>query len=190
MKRLLFLIPLLIIIIIFISGNRFSALSAAISHDFLPADADLLEQHDVGSFDIFLFKSDQEEMYHTVLSEKKGFFYHSGVSTYTPFRTDKVQTMGSISYTTKDEAATMLTIISYDEEVAYIEAGLEPYTERKEIKTGEPITFLFSFSKQIDQLNSVAINKEGEELYYFGYPENATHINLNEDLRWYKIGEQ
>lgn len=84
----------------------------------------------------------------------------------------------------------MLSVISYDEEVAYIEAGVEPYTEVKEIKVREPITFLFSFSKQIDHLNAVATNKEGEKLYYFGYPENATHINLNEDIRWYKIDEQ
>lgn len=103
MKKWLFILLLIMVIIfiLFFSGYRFTALSAAKSHNFLPEDADLLEQHDIGSAIIFLFKSDKEEMYHTVLSEKKGFFYHSGVSTYTPFSSDKIQTIGGISFRTK-----------------------------------------------------------------------------------------
>ncbi|ENH96919.1 hypothetical protein J416_08412 [Gracilibacillus halophilus YIM-C55.5] len=192
MKKWIFILPFIIIIIVilFFSGYRFTAFSAAKSHDFLPVDADVVEQHDIGSSVIYLFKSDEEEMYHTVLSEKKCFFYHSDVSTYTPFRSGDIQTIGGIRYTTKDEEATMMSVISNDKEVAYIEAGAEPYTKKKKIKIGEPITFLFSYSKPINQLNAVATNKEGEELYYYGYPENATHININEDLRWYKIDEQ
>ncbi|MCT2534881.1 hypothetical protein NC661_03920 [Aquibacillus koreensis] len=191
-KKWLFILPLIIILffILFLSGYRFNALSAAKSHEFLPVDAELVEQHDIGSTGIFLFKSDKEKMYHTVVSIKKGFFYHSGVSTFTPFRSDKIQTIGGINYSTKEGVASMLSIISYDEEVAYIEAGVEPYTKKKVIKMGEPITFLFSNRKQMDHLNAVATNKEGDELYYFGYPEHATHINLNEDIRWYKIDEQ
>lgn len=179
-------LSIVIIFILSLSGYRFTALSAAKSNVFLPEDAELMEQYDSGSSVIFLFKSDKEKMYHTVLAEKS-FFYYSGLSTYTPYSSDEIQTVGGISYTTKNDTASLLSVISYDEDVTYIEAGVEPYVERKEIRKGELITFLFSFSNQIDQLNAVATNKEGEELYYFGYPKNATYINLNEDLRWYKI---
>ncbi|MBE4909801.1 hypothetical protein IMZ08_17340 [Bacillus luteolus] len=192
MKKWLFIFPLLVVMILLVilSGYRFSALSAAKSNAFLPADAELLEQHDIGSSVIFIFKSDKEKKYRTVLAEKKGIFYRSRISTFTPYSSDILQTFGGISYTTKNDAVSMFSIISYEEEVAYIEAGVEPNRERKEIRIGEPITFIFSFSKQIDHLNPVATNKDGEELYYFGEPENATYTNLNEDIRWHKISGQ
>ena len=189
MKKLKFIIPVLIVIMLiyFLGGYRFTALSAAKSNVYLPKDAQLMEQYDSDSSVIFLFKSDKEKMYRTVLAEKKAFFYQSRLSTYIPYNSDEIQTVGGISYTTKNNMASLLSVISYDEEVAYIEAGIEPYRESKEIKKGELTTFLFSTNNQIDQLHAVATNKEGEALYYYGYPKNAPTINLNKDLKWYKI---
>ncbi|QOR67326.1 hypothetical protein IM538_04080 [Cytobacillus suaedae] len=186
MKKWLFIVPLLVVIILIfmISGYRFTALSAAKSHAFLPADAELLEQHDTGSSVIVIFKSDKEEKYRTLLAEKKGMFYICRHSTFTPYRSDSIQTFGGFSFITKNDEASVFSVISYDEEVAYIEAGVEPNRERKEIRTGVPVTFIFSYSKQLDQLNPVATNKEGEELYYYGY------LNLYEDIKWHKIDGQ
>jgi hypothetical protein len=185
-KKSLFILPLLFVIVfIFIlSGYRITALSAAKSHAFLPVDAELLEQHDTGSSVIFIFKSDKEEKYRTVLAEKKGMFYRSRSSTFTPYRSDSIQTFGGFSFITKNDEASVFSVISYDEEVAYIEAGVEPNRVRKEIRTGEPVTFIFTFSKQLYQLNPVATNKAGEELYYYGY------LNLYEDIKWHKIDGQ
>lgn len=188
MKKWIFVIPLLIVIafIFYISGYRFTAFSAAKSHSFLSKDAELVEQFDTGSSVLFLFKSDEEQLYRTVLSKKSGVFFLNSSSTMISYSSDKIQTVGGMSFTTNNDAATLLSVISYDEEVAYIEAGVEPNVKRKEISKGERISFLFPFSKQIDFLDPKALNREGEIIYYYGYPKD-TNISHNEDLKWYKV---
>lgn len=191
MRKWKFVLSLLIvaIFIFLISGYRLTALSAAKSNDFLLKDAELMEQYHTGSSVIFLFKSDKKEIYQTVLSEKSGLFYRSSASTNIPYSSDTIQTVGGISFTTKNDAATMLSVISYDEEVAYIDAGIEPNIERMEIKKGERISFLFPFSEQIDFLYPTALNKDGKKLYYFGYPKD-TNVFKSEELKWHKIKGQ
>ncbi|MFS0688995.1 hypothetical protein AB1K89_07120 [Sporosarcina sp. 179-K 8C2 HS] len=190
MKNRKFVIPLLIVItlIFFLSGYRFTALSAAKSNSHLPKDAELMEQYETDSFGIFLFNIAEEERYQTVLSEKSGVFFRSSVSTDIPYSSDKIQTVGGMSVITSNGEVTLLSVISYDEEVAYIEAGVEPYVERKEVNKGERISFLFPFSKQIDFLYPVAFNNDDKKLYYYGYPKD-TNVLLSEDLKWHKIDE-
>lgn len=176
-----------VILFMFISGFRFTALNAATSNTFISNDYTLLEEYDAGSATIFLFKSDKEQLYRTVVSKKYGLLYRSNVSTFIPYRTDSLQTIGGISYKNNKKEFTILVIESSVEEVTYIEAGLDYNLERKQISKGERIYFLFPFSKQINFLYPIAFNKEGEKLYYYGYPENSNFININEDLRWHKI---
>ncbi len=191
MKKWKLLIPLLIVIVMifFISGYRLTALSAAKSNSFLSKDAELMEKYDTGSSVIFLFKNDKEEIYQTVHSEKSGVLFRSSASTYIPYNSDKIQTVGGISVTTKNDATTLLSVISYDEEIAYIETGVEPNIERKAISEGERISFLFPFSEQIDFLYPTAFNKDGKRLYHYGYPKDTNVFN-GEDFKWHKIEGQ
>lgn len=179
---------LLIILLMFvvISGYRFTALSAAKSNTFVSNSSVLLEQWDTGSSSLFLFKDDKEETYRIALSEKKGFLYISRVSTYVPYSDDDIKTIGGMSYRTGNEEFTLLIIESNVNEVAFIEAGRKLEREKQKINQGERISFLFPYSKQIDRLNTLALNEDGEKLYYFGYPENKNQIDLNKDLRWHK----
>ncbi|WP_249316622.1 hypothetical protein [Bacillus sp. FJAT-50079] len=71
----------------------------------------------------------------------------------------------------------------------YIEVGVEPNIERKEIKKGERVSFLFPYSEQIDFLNPTAFNKDGEMLYYFGYPKDANVFRV-EEFKWHEINRQ
>ncbi|MFO1446047.1 hypothetical protein KDN24_23155 [Bacillus sp. Bva_UNVM-123] len=188
MKKLRSIIPLLfvIIFILFISGYRFTAISAANNHSFLTKDDELVDKFDTGKSQIFLYKNEKEGIYRTVLTERTVFLYYSSFSTFIPMTTNPVRTIGGMSVTSKNDEFSLLVVESYDDEVAYIEAGKEDNQVRKSIKEGERIHFLFPFSMQIDFLNAVATNEEGETLYYFGYPEGATHNYLNEDLIWRK----
>ncbi len=190
MKKLIFITSLLflIIFIVFIGGYRFTALSAAKSHSFLSKNAELMEQYETDSSVISLFRNNEEQTYQTVLSEKSGMFFRGSVSTNIPYSSDKVQTVGGISATTENDAVTLLSVISYDEDVAYIEAGVEPNLERKAISKGERISFLFPFNEQLDLLNPTAFNKEGKKIYYYGYPKN-TNVFRIEDYKWHKIDE-
>ncbi|WP_404427099.1 hypothetical protein LG296_14770 [Ureibacillus chungkukjangi] len=54
----------------------------------------------------------------------------------------------------------------------------------KNITIGEPIHFLLPFAKQIDQLNAIAYDKDGNKLYYYGRDEGNTNIN---DIKWLKV---
>ncbi|WP_223492091.1 hypothetical protein [Sutcliffiella horikoshii] len=191
MKILKVIIPLLLIILLlaFLSGYRFTALSAAKSHAFLTKDAELMDQYEIGSTDVFLFKSDVEQEYRTVLTQKSGVFFSSRASMYIPYSTDEIQTVGGASFNYEKDAGSFISVVSNDEEVAYIEVGVEPNIERKEIKKGERISFLFPFSEQIDFLNPTAYDKDGNELYYHGYPRD-TNVFKHEEFKWHKTGEQ
>ena len=191
MKKWIFVIQLsaVIISIFFISGYRFTALSAAQNNAFLTKDVELIEQYNTGSSVIFLFENDEEEIYETILSEKSGVFFHRSSATYIPDSSDKIKTIGAISFTIESDSATLLSVISHDEEIAYVEAGVEPNIKRKEINTGERVDFLFPFSEQIDFLHPSAFNKAGNKLYYYGYPKE-TNVWKSEDLKWHKIDVQ
>ncbi len=190
MKKLMIIFPVLLVIvfIFFISGFRFTAVSSAKNHSFLANDSELIDEYKIGSSVISLFKSDKEKIYRTVLTEKNTFFYQSKVSTYTPYSSDKIQTVGGISIATENTTATFISIVSNDEEVSYIQVGVEPNVERKEISKGERISFLFPFSEQIDFLYPTAFNKDGKMLYYFGYPKD-TNVFKSEDFKWHKVDD-
>lgn len=51
--------------------------------------------------------------------------------------------IGGMSVTSEENALTYLSTLSNDEKVAYIEAGVEPHVERREVSKGEHVTFLF-----------------------------------------------
>ncbi|MFJ7973658.1 hypothetical protein [Psychrobacillus sp. NPDC096389] len=179
---------LIIIIVLFIfNGYRFTALSAAKGNPLLSKDAELVEAYDTGKSTIFLFKNDNEEIFQTVLTEKYGFLFRSSASTIVPFSADMIQTVGGFSFTGENDAATLLSVISNTEEVAYIEVGVDTDLERKAIRKGERISFLFPFSEQVDFLNATAFNHEGEALYYYGLAENVSQVHIPEDLKWHKI---
>lgn len=91
-----------------------------------------------------------------------------------------------MSFTSENDEITFLSVISNDEEVAYIEVGIEPNIERKEINKGERVSFLFPFSEQIDYLNPTAFDKDGKRLYYYGFPKD-TNVIKTEDYKWHKI---
>lgn len=189
MKRWKLAISILIgiILIFFISGYKLTSFSAAKANAFLPKDAELVEEYNTGSSVIFLFKSEEEKLYQTVLSEKSGVLFRSSSSTSIPYSSDELQTVGGISFTTEKDAATLLSVVSNDEKVAYIEAGVEPHIERKEIHKGERISFLFPFNEQVNFLKPTAFDKAGIALYYYGLPKNVNQVNIPKDLKWHKI---
>lgn len=176
-----------ILLLFFISGYKFASFSAAKANAFLLKDAEMIEEYKTGSSVIYLFKSEEEKLYQTVLSEKSGLFFRSSSSTSIPYSSDELQTIGGISFTNEKDEATLLSIVSNDEKVAYIEAGVEPNIERKEINKGERISFLFQFSEQINFLNPTAFDNEGKALYYYGLPKNVSHVNIPKDLKWHPI---
>ncbi|MED4015164.1 hypothetical protein [Sutcliffiella cohnii] len=86
------------------------------------------------------------------------------------------------------EAATYLSVLSTNDEVAYIEVGIEPDVIRREIRADEMVSFYFPFSQQIDFLHPTAYDKDGNALYYYGYPKNSTTFSTD-DFKWHRIDD-
>lgn len=189
-KRWLLVISVIFVVISIINmnGYRFTALNAAKNNPFLSEDAVLVDEYEVGSSVIFLFKNDEE--YRTVLSEKSGVIFKSRLSTFSPYSSDEfVQTVGGMSFTTEKNTGTFLSVQSNDDDIAYIEAGNDVNRKRKKINKGERVSFIFPYSKQINFLDAVAYDKDGNELYYFGYSKDYNVTN-HMDLSWHKIKER
>ncbi|WP_409250749.1 hypothetical protein V1502_11285 [Bacillus sp. SCS-153A] len=119
------------------------------------------------------------------MAEKSGWLYKSYTSTYVSFNSDPLRLVGGMSVTTENNALTYMSFLSMDDNVSYIEAGIEPDVRRKEISKGERSAFLFPFSELIENLNPVAYDKDGNKLYYFGYPKDTNSISM-EDFKWHE----
>lgn len=106
--------------------------------------------------------------------------YRSNSSTVIPYSKDSLQTIGGMSIREEDETATVFIVHSLDEKVASISIDTEFGIESKKITKDEIIYFLLPFSKQIDQLIAVALDKNGNKIYEYGYESD----NLINDLKW------
>lgn len=114
---------------------------------------------------------------------QNNFTYRSNISTIIPYSKDSLQTIGGMSIQYEDETATVFIIHSLDEKVTSISLESDLGIENKEISKGEIVYFLLPFTKQIDQLNAVALDKDGNSLYYYGYESDNSFSNL----KWYEI---
>ncbi|WP_044338973.1 hypothetical protein [Rossellomorea aquimaris] len=185
-KLILVLVSVGMVVVMFMLSNyRFTPESAALSNPALTDDFEYVDQHGLGEAEVLLFKSDEKEEYMTVLAEKSGLLYRSNSSTYTPYTSDPLQLVGGMSLATEENALTYLSVISNDDKVAYIEAGVEPHVERRGVSVGERVSLLFPFSENINKLNATAFDQNGKKLYYLGYPK-GTNMFRQEDFRWHK----
>lgn len=188
------MIPVSIVVIValviffIITGYRLTPFSAAKGNVEVTNDYQLVDQYKMGSSAVFLFKSDRDKMYRTVLSDTSGVLHRSNASTYIPYNSESLVTIGGMSQSDDKDPFTFLSVKSNDANIAYIKAGTGTNQVKKKVKKGERTSFLFPFSKQIDQLNARAFNAEGKELYYYGYPEN-TSTYRDGDLKWHKVNE-
>ncbi|EDL66457.1 hypothetical protein [Bacillus sp. SG-1] len=188
MKKGIFVMIISAIIVLFIvvNGYRFTPESAAESSAGLSKDFELIDTHEVYSDTVMLYKSDEQKEYRTVLASKSGWLYKGYTSTYVSYNSDPVRLVGGMSVTTENNALTYMSILSMDENVSYIEAGIEPYVRRQEVSKGERISFLFPFSEQLENLNPVAYDANGNKLYYFGYPKNTNEFS-DKDYKWHEF---
>ena len=174
---------ILCVVIFIFSGYRLTPLSAAKANPFVTNDFEFVDKYENDSSSFYLFKSDAKKEYMTVHVNKKRFIYHSNTSTSIPYSTDLLQTIGGMSIRYENKEATLFVVLSKDEKVTSIGIETEYSDERKNVTKGEPIYFLLPYSKQIDQLNAIANDKDGNELYYYGWNEG----NILRDLKWHKI---
>ncbi|WP_409368520.1 hypothetical protein [Lysinibacillus sp. 38-6] len=183
MKKVGIVFALLLIVVVIFNGYRLTPLSAAKANPFVTNDYELVDKYHIDSSSFYLFKSEAKKEYITVDVNQKNFMYRSSTSTSIPYSSDLLQTIGGFSIRYDDKEVTLFVVLSNDEEVTSIGIQTGNKDEIKNITKGETIHFLLPFSKQIDQLNAKAFDKEGNALYYYGW--NEGHIKSN--LKWHKL---
>ena len=168
------------------SGYRFSPENAAKSNAFITRNYQLFASYKTGPFGIFLFKSNANRMYRTVLSKRNGIFYRSNVSVSIPYQSGALETVGYFNDSTHDHGFTFMSFKSNSNNVAYIEAGVKPNRKKEEIIKGQTVAFLFD--QYVSAPNVIAFNAQERELYYFGYLKN-TSIFTDDSFKWHKFHE-
>lgn len=167
-----------------VSGYRFSAKNAAKSNPYITKNYQLFASYKTGPFGIFLFKSNVNRMYRTVLSQRHGIFYRSNVSVSIPYQLGALETVGYFNDSTPDHGFTFMSFKSNSNNVAYLEAGEKTNHEIKEIKKGQTVFFLFD--KYLWKPDVKAFDSQGRELYYYGYPNNTSVFTVN-SFKWHRF---
>lgn len=167
------------------SPYKLNALSAARANPFVPEDSILLDKVDYPWGKVFIFDSSEKPV--TAISFKYlGFLWFSGMSTYYFHNNDSVKTIGQLSYSDdKGHAATVLSVLSSEPAISYIEVGPDGNRLRKKAQLNEPITFYWDKSFPWNDFDAKAFDENGKVLYEYGYPE-ANYIR-SEDLKWYPV---
>lgn len=181
MKKALLLIIVIVSVLLFLSGYRPTALSAAKANFFMTPECKNVEKIQEGHDIFYLFKSDKKEIYQTVLVQKKVFLYKRVYATGISSTNDSLETIGGMSYRLNHEG-TLFVVLSHDENVSYITINSKQGIIKKSIEHSKLVSFYIPYAQQIDLLEAVAYDKNDRPIYYYGYDDD-------DNLRWNRVDE-
>ncbi|GKU30524.1 hypothetical protein CFB3_26310 [Clostridium folliculivorans] len=179
----------LIILGLWSSGLRVTPLQASRANKLIEADGKFFKEIKVDDKFLHIYYNPKEKLYRTTLTNHVGFLYTSKSSTYYyPHEEDKVVTLGGSDIQTEDGHESVLYIANKDPEVTEF-AVLDSdgnYVSRQPAKSEEPIIVQYKYPNGENVLNYkiLALNKDLDAVYYYGYPTNSNNISIN-DYRWY-----
>jgi len=187
-RKVLFVATLLVVIlfIIYLAGFRLSPEAAAKAHAFLEKDSLLVHTEETSLGKVYVYA--QDDYFLTIMPEKKFLLWRSPSSVTTKDIKDKndlIRTIGSLSVTTNKGSATVMVINVKDDNVKYIEAGIELQRERQEVKKDKNVVFVWDKPYLYHQVNPIALSDTGEILYKYQIPINNASID-HKELRWHK----
>lgn len=179
------ILMVLVTLFYYFGGYKLNALSAARANPFVPKDSVLLDKVNYSWGKVFIFDSSDKPV--TAISYKHlGFLWVSTMSTYSFHNDDSIKTIGGIIYSDdKGRAATVLSVLSNEPAISYLEVGPEGNRLRKKAVLNEPITFYWDQAIPWNDYNAKAFNENGKILYEYRYPE--TNYFRSEDLKWYPV---
>lgn len=168
----------------YLSGYRFSPYEAAMAHFDMDKSATEFGDVNFQLSRVYLFNTSNGPR--TAIATKEGLLWRAPAAVRFSKSSDQIKTVGWMSYNGRQGHVMVFAVETEDPTVAYIQAG--PTTDRikKEISAKEPV--IFSWNKEIDinNLNPIALSKDGKILYEYRYPKNTTSVS-SEDLKWYPV---
>ncbi len=181
----------LFILILYVSGYRFSGLEAAKAHLVVGKDAEPFGEVDMGWGKVYLLNTADGPL--TVGCYRTGILWRCPVSiSFYDNSTDAVQNVGWMNWANgENEQITVLAVRATDPRVTYIEAGEPLERVRKNISTDTTVIFNWSKAMFGWALEPVALDSEGHILYEYRLPKNATYerIGYGYSRRWYPASQ-
>lgn len=110
---------------------------------------------------VYVFK--QNDYYMTILPLRYGFLWRSPFVCSTEsinHRKDKIRTIGTMSYTSKNGSITLLIVDVKDKNVVYIEAGPKKNIVRQMVTNNNYIDFVWDKVMHYYDANPIAITLE------------------------------
>jgi hypothetical protein len=190
MKRLFLSIFIFISIVavLFLSGYRFTAKSAVEAHSFLNKGSTFVSVVKSHLGDVYIYRVD--DYYVTILPEKRGLLWvapSSGSTKDINDKSDKVRTIGWVSYTSSKISGTVMVIEVNDENVSFIEAGSTDERVKKKVEKGKCVVYEWNKAYYPHNVSPVALSQNGSELYMYSYDPATPYFTDTKELRWYKI---
>ena len=193
-KKLSIVIIILIVSLVSFLGTfgmRVTPLGALKANPFTKDIIEVLADIDVQGGKAYIV--DTPDAFRTAYVEDKGLFWVSKWSLFTEkeqVKNDKIKMIGTMSYSkSAQQQIQVLGIWNEDPSVKVIQITREDgmiYTQPA------PINELILFQwDQVDNLNSIsilALDKKGNPIYYYGYPE-GTNIFRDSELKWHPVIE-
>lgn len=123
----------------------------------------------------------------SVLAIKSGFLWRAPTAVhFDQTLSDKINTVGWMSYGDSKHQATVFAVETSDPNVAFVEVGPSGEQLKKEVKVGTPVIFSWNKLIQSGELKPIAFLKDGTPLYEYRYPKN-TNVISSDDLKWYPV---
>jgi hypothetical protein len=172
-------------------GGRLTPFQTSKSNKLIEANGKLLKEIEVDNNFLHIYYNPKENLYRTTITKPFGFLYKSKSSTYYyPHEEDMVVTLGGNNIQTKEGYKSVLYIQNKDPQVTEF-AVLDSdgnYVARQPAKSGESVIIQYQYpsSGNESNYNILALNKDLDAVYYYGYPRNSKQISIN-DYKWHAM---
>jgi len=189
--NIVFVIAVLVIAYnIFIGpGYRFNSYSAARANSFIEDNYEWIDMIEIDGNEFHFFFDSDNDKFRTVFVNKLILGYRSHMSTHLyPHYEDVIRTIGSMSVEDNGKAYSAYMVESLDADVKSIaiidEEGNVLISE--DISNDKTTQLAYKYTGMQNSFNCelVALNEDGQVLYYYGYKHGENHLS-DDEYKWY-----
>ena len=191
MRKKVFVVAIVIIIVLTLLGYRISPISAIKANPFVGRDIEIIKEVKREWCRVYIVETNKGIK--STIAIKKGPLWISNNSFYIlddVIKNDKIKTLGSLSIHGEKSIA-VLCVESEDGKVKYIDAGVDNQRQRVSISIQEPIIIVWDEPINLNEINAIALDEDKSKTYVYSYHngENSKNVIRFEDLRWYPVSQ-
>lgn len=170
-------------------GYRIDSYSAARANSFIEQNYEWIDMIEIDGNEFHFFFDSDNDKYRTVFVNKLILGYRSNICTHLyPHYEDVIRTIGAMNVEDNGTSYSAYMVESLDADVKAIaiidEEGNILVSE--DISNDKTTQFAYKYTGRQNCFNCelVALNEEGQVLYYYGYKYGDNHLN-DDEYKWY-----